>query len=38
MNAKFNCLVDLKNLKVLNMDQAAKIKGGAGDEDKRRNG
>jgi hypothetical protein len=34
MNAKFNGLGDLKNIKVLNNDQAAKIKGG---EDKRRN-
>jgi hypothetical protein len=39
MNAKFNALAELKNLKVLNIEQAAKIKGGdGGDEDKRRGG
>jgi hypothetical protein len=38
MNAKFNTLAELKNLKVLNIEQAAKIKGGDGDEDKRRGG
>jgi hypothetical protein len=39
MNAKFNALSELKNLKVLNIEQTAKIKGGdGGDEDKRRGG
>jgi hypothetical protein len=38
MNANFNNLAALKNLKVMSVEQTAHVKGGAtGDEDKRRN-
>jgi hypothetical protein len=39
MNAKFNSLLVLYDLKVLTVEQATQVKGGAAtDEDKRRNG